>query len=294
MFNPTDILIQKFIEELRGAYTKTYGAMNKEYGEIIEWIGTMSLEIISNSDAMYHNVEHTIHVTLVGQEILRGKHIREGGVSPKDWLHCIVSFLCHDIGYVKGISKLDNPEKNIFATGLGTDVVQVEDGSTDASLTPYHVSRGKLFVQERFGNHAIIDASIIQRNIEYTRFPVPDQSEAGYKHDDPFPSIVRAADLIGQLADPRYLQKVSCLFYEFAETGANKKLGYNNPGDLKKNYPRFYWGAVHNWVKECLLYLNYTQNGKQILAQLFANVFSVEHMSELTPKLIEKNMLNNA
>ena len=60
------------------------------------------MEIIANSDAPYHNAEHTMMVTLVGQEILRGKHIREGGVTPRDWLHFISSLLCHDIGYVRG------------------------------------------------------------------------------------------------------------------------------------------------------------------------------------------------
>jgi hypothetical protein len=58
------------------------------------------LENIGNSDALYHNVEHTILVTLVGQEILRGKHIREGSISCEDWMHTMISLLCHDIGYV--------------------------------------------------------------------------------------------------------------------------------------------------------------------------------------------------
>jgi hypothetical protein len=44
---------------------------------------------------------------LVGQEVLRGKHLREGGISPRDWLHFIISLLCHDIGYVRGISMND-------------------------------------------------------------------------------------------------------------------------------------------------------------------------------------------
>jgi hypothetical protein len=44
----------------------------------------MALETIANRDALYHNVEHTILVTLVGQEVLRGKHMREGGVSSED------------------------------------------------------------------------------------------------------------------------------------------------------------------------------------------------------------------
>ena len=46
-------------------------------------------------------------VTLVGQEILRGKHVSVGGISPRDWLHFIISLLCHDIGYVRGICQGD-------------------------------------------------------------------------------------------------------------------------------------------------------------------------------------------
>ena len=40
-----------------------------------------ALEIITNSDAPYHDVNHTIMVTMVGTEILRGKILVEGGVS---------------------------------------------------------------------------------------------------------------------------------------------------------------------------------------------------------------------
>ena len=97
-FNVTSLLVEKFTEELKKAYEHTYGNLNTNYKEIICWAANMALGIISNSDALYHNVEHTIHVTLVGQEILKGKHIREGGVSSEDWLHCIISLLCHDIG----------------------------------------------------------------------------------------------------------------------------------------------------------------------------------------------------
>ena len=44
--------------------------------------GHMALESIANSDALYHDVEHTIMVTLVGQEMLKGKHLREGRSDP--------------------------------------------------------------------------------------------------------------------------------------------------------------------------------------------------------------------
>ncbi|AFY83592.1 Npun_R2479 family HD domain-containing metalloprotein [Oscillatoria acuminata] len=275
MFNSTALLIEAFVDRLQEGYHRTYGGYKPDYAEILAWAGGMALENIANSDALYHNVEHTILVTLVGQEILRGKHIREGGVSCEDWLHFIISLLCHDIGYVKGVCRQDEDSKRLYATGRDGLKVPIPFGSTDASLTPYHVDRGKLFISERFGGHSLIDAEVIKRNIELTRFPVP--ADEDHKDTFNYAGMVRAADLIGQLSDPRYLQKIAALFYEFDETGANKKLNYSHPGDLRRNYPKFYWHGVFPFITQALAYLNLTQQGKQIVANLYANVFKIEH-----------------
>ncbi len=172
MINATAILIDVFVQQLQAGYRRTYGGFKPNYPEIIAWAGTMALENIANCDALYHNVEHTMLVTLVGQEILRGKHIREGGVTTEDWLHFIISLLCHDIGYVKGVCRQDQEAVGLFATGIGDGIVPISVGATSASLTPYHVDRGKLVIDERFGGHNLIDAEQIKRNIELTRFPV--------------------------------------------------------------------------------------------------------------------------
>ncbi len=274
MFNATELLIDTFVQNLKHGYRRAYGSLKSEYEEIIGWVGSMALENIANSDALYHNVEHTILVTLVGQEMLRGKHIREGGVSSEDWLHFIVSLLCHDIGYVKGVCRGDT--KGMYATGQHPDErVPLGPGASDASLTPYHVDRGKLFVDERFGRNKLINAEVIKQNIELTRFPVPDEED--HKDTHHYPGLIRAADLIGQLSDPRYLKKIGALFYEFFETGESKRLGYEHPGDLRKNYPGFYWNVVFPYVKDGMHYLELTQQGKQVLANLYSNVFVVEH-----------------
>lgn len=283
MFNATELLISAFVEKLQVGYKRTYGGYKPDYADIIAWAGNMALENIANSDALYHNVEHTILVTLVGQEILRGKHIREGGVSCEDWLHFTISLLCHDIGYVKGVCRQDIDAQRLYATGIDGKLVNLPLGSTDASLTPYHVDRGKLFINERFGGHLLIDAEVIKGNIELTRFPVPKDED----HQDTinYPGLVRAADLIGQLSDPRYLQKISALYYEFVETGQDKILGYRHPGDLRKNYPKFYWNVVYPYIQDALLYLDLTQEGKQIIANLYANVFRVEHETSSPEKV---------
>jgi hypothetical protein len=284
MFNATEIIINEFVEKLREGYRRTYGGYKPNYQDIIAWAGNMALENIANSDALYHNVEHTVLVTLVGQEILRGKHIREGGVSCEDWLHFVISLVCHDIGYVKGVCRQDRKKKEIYATGINGDMVELPFGCTDASLTPYHVDRAKLFIDERFGGHRLIDAEIIKRNIELTRFPVPKESDR--LDTTNFPGLVRAADLIGQLSDRRYLKKVSNLYFEFEETGFNKKVGYTSPADLRDNYPKFYWNGVHPYVEDGLRYLSLTQKGKQVVANLYSNVFVVEHGTLAQPAAI--------
>lgn len=283
MFNATELLIDNFVEKLRSGYRRTYGGWKPDYEDIIAWAGSMALENIANSDALYHNVEHTILVALVGQEILRGKHIREGGVSCEDWLHFIISLVCHDIGYVKGVCRDDRP--GLYSTGRGDEMVPLPPGSSDASLTPYHVDRAKLFVEERFGGHKLIDAEQIKYNIELTRFPVPKAED----HQDTvnYPGLIRASDLIGQLSDPRYLKKIGALFYEFEETGVNKALNYQHPGDLRMNYPKFYWNGVYPYIKDGLRYLSLTQQGQQVIANLYSNVFVVEHeaMAEANSQL---------
>ncbi len=283
MLNPNKLLIEEFVKALRQGYSLTYGGLKPDYADIIAWVGNMGLENIANSNALYHNVEHTIFVSLVGQEVLRGKHIREGGVSCEDWLHFMISLVCHDIGYVKGVCRGDNILARIYATGRFDETVTLPPGSTDASLTAFHVDRGKLFIEERFGGHNLIQAETIKKNIELTRFPVPLDGD----HQDTvnYPGLVRAADLIGQLSDPRYLQKIPSLFYEFEETGVNKTLGYRNPEELRQNYPRFYWKSVYPYIGPAIGYLQLTLEGKQILANLYAHVFEVEH--EYHPKPLQ-------
>ncbi|NEQ39867.1 MAG: metal-dependent phosphohydrolase [Okeania sp. SIO3I5] len=280
MFNPTQILIDTFVKELQAGYHRTYGNFKPDYPEIIAWAGNMALENIANCDALYHNTEHTMLVTLVGQEILRGKHIREGGVSPEDWLHYIISLLCHDLGYTKGVCREDQELLGLYATGIDDGMVSLSDGATAASLTPYHVDRGKLVIDERFGGHRLIDADQIKRNIELTRFPVPEAET--HQDRNNFSGLSRAADLIGQLSDPNYLLKISALFYEFEEVGTNKVLGYKSPGDLRRSYAKFYWNGVYPYIPAAINYLELTQSGKQIIANLYANVFQVEHEPKKT------------
>ena len=49
MFNPTQIIIQAFIEELREAYVQTYGVLEPAYPDIIAFVGRLALENIAEA-----------------------------------------------------------------------------------------------------------------------------------------------------------------------------------------------------------------------------------------------------
>lgn len=274
MFNPVKLMIDGCIFRLQAKFQQVYGYVKSDYAMLIEEVATKALETLMGCNALYHNVEHTILVTLVGQEILRSKYMTEGNVSREDWLQVIVALLCHDIGYVKGVCSQDKLSDRLYATGTERGYIFLPKGTTDASLMPYHVDRGKLFVEEQFSRRDLIDITTVQALIELTRFPVP--TIPVYQETDNYPGLVRAADLIGQLSDPRYLQKIPALFYEFEEIGMNQSLGYHNPHDLRNGYPNFFWNVVYRYIQTGLQHLEVTVEGQQMIANLYANVWEVE------------------
>jgi hypothetical protein len=51
MFNPTLIVIEAFIRELRSMYERTYGILEPDYPGIISFAAQLALENIATSDA---------------------------------------------------------------------------------------------------------------------------------------------------------------------------------------------------------------------------------------------------
>src|SRR6202012_2612496 len=205
-------------------------------GETVPSIARIAAECIGNSDALYHNVEHTMLVTLPGNDIRRGPALHTH-IPPEDYAHVIIACLTHDIGYVRGLLRGDD-EAGYVVDPSGRKVA-LPRGSSDASLLPYHVDRSKMFVMERIEGMAQLDKRRIARAIEGTRFPssLPSENE----ECDEEAALLRAADLIGQLGDPHYIRKANALYYQFEEAGLNRQLGYPSPADLVNLYPQFYW-----------------------------------------------------
>lgn len=274
------ITIPELTSQALGAFLTSetkgrFGSSHASLPELLPYAAKLALECIGNSDALYHNVEHTLLVTLVGHDILIGRSLLRP-TTADDYAHFILACLIHDIGYVRGIIHGDQ-EGAYVVDGTGR-TVELPIGSSDAALTPYHVDRSKLFAVERLDAVDQIDASRVARAIEYTRFPYADAPANELKDDldEEEGLLLRAADLIGQLGDPNYMKKSNALFYEFEEIGLNKSLGYATPADVVHKYPQFYWTKVAPQIPVAIRYLNVTSSGRQWISSLYGNVFRAE------------------
>ena len=272
MFVPTTVTASAFGDHLSEMYLQYFSGRNPEYANYIGGAARLVLERLGNSDALYHNAEHTIMVTMVGQQIMRGRLFREA-LLPDDWLHFTLALLVHDVGYVRGACSGDRRDRLVI--NAAGETFTPPRGASDAVMAPYHIERGMIYARERFGPSEMVDAERIARAIDFTRFPVP--QEEAYQATDGEPALVRAADLIGQMGDPFYHRKANALFLEFSETGVARQLGYDSPLDLVERYPEFFWEHVQPYIGTALRHLEQTVEGKQWVAQLYNHIFQVEH-----------------
>jgi hypothetical protein len=249
-----------------------FGVSHARLAEIVPFAARLSLECIGNTDALYHDVEHTMLVTLAGHDIFKGRALLTDS-TPAGYSHFIVACLLHDIGYVRGVLKGDGPDG--YVIDWAGHKITLPRGCSDAALAPWHVERSKLFVVERLSTIEELDGPRIAGAIEHTRFPYSTAPEDPDVDDDA--SLLRAADLIGQLGDPHYLKKANALYQEFEEIGLARQLGYGSPADLVDKYPQFYWGKVSPYIQDAIRYLNVTASGRQWINGLYSNVFRAEH-----------------
>ncbi|MGK0220823.1 MAG: hypothetical protein ACI9ON_000051 [Limisphaerales bacterium] len=281
MFNPNRTIILAFTQHMLNEFLRAFPDAEPAQERALETATQTALETLLNCDCPYHDLEHTMLVVDVAQAILAGRQLARGDLTAHQWLQAVIASLFHDIGYLKILLRDDNEESSI-ATADGTRVIP-PNGSSDAFMTPYHVNRGELFVRERFANNAAVDVDLVGQCIEMTRFPVP--RGGGYEATDDLPGLVRAADLIGQMADPQYLQKLSRLFAEFTETGEADRLGFKNVGELRSGFPEFFYSQVHPYIGEGIAYLKRTQEGQQWVANLYHHLHVNNSHQEFDPKV---------
>ena len=172
-----------------------------------------------NSNTRYHDLEHTCAVTLAVVRLIHGVWLEGKTVSPRDISLGIIAALFHDTGLIQ---TEDDTE------GTGAKYTIGHEQRSIALMRSYLPSRG--FDQEAIEDCAnMILYTILNKPVREIPFRSESVSLIG--------RIIGSADLLGQMADRLYLEKLPLLFFEFQEGGL---ANYNSELDLLAATENFY------------------------------------------------------
>jgi hypothetical protein len=171
------------------------------------------------SNTKYHNLGHTCSTALAAARLIHGLHVQGQVFSPRLVQLCIIGSLFHDTGLIQ-------TEDEVEGTGA-QHTIGHEDRSI-ALMEKYLTENG--YPQE--------DISDCGHMIKCTELFFP-------MEDIPFDSeevwtmgkVVGTADLLAQMADKNYQEKLPLLFMEFQEAGVQ---GFETPLELFQKTEEFY------------------------------------------------------
>lgn len=170
-----------------------------------------------NLKTLYHNRTHTNEVVLCTARMLHGLHLAGQGVDGDCLDAALIGALLHDVGYLMS---------------------DEEAAGTGAQFTASHVMRGVEFARRHLGGlpESTLDATtkVImltdhRKHPDWVTFDNLQQQRAAY--------ATATADLIGQMANREYLERVLFLYYEFEEAQMG---GFADVHDLLEKTTAFY------------------------------------------------------
>ncbi|MBZ0157150.1 MAG: hypothetical protein K8I29_13170 [Alphaproteobacteria bacterium] len=186
----------------------------------------------------YHNLKHTTDVLIALARIMHGASLKKAPLSEEGVFLGLLSALLHDSGYIQAAD---------------------DRKGTGAKYTLIHVERSVAFAEaycarKRYpAGYAEKCTSMIRcTNLNTPVGEIPFLSE----EVELVGRMLGAADLVGQMADRVYLEKLLFLFYEFKE-GLLK--GYSSERDLLQKTLTFYehtksrldsdLGGIHRYLR---------------------------------------------
>jgi hypothetical protein len=166
---------------------------------------------------MYHNRTHTNEVVLCSARMLHGLHLSGQGVDGDHLDAALIGALLHDVGYLMS---------------------DEEASGTGAQFTATHVMRGVEFARRHLqglpgqvleATTKVIMLTDHRKHPDWVTFDNLQQQRAAY--------ATATADLIGQMANREYLERVLFLYYEFEEAQMG---GFADIHDLLEKTTAFY------------------------------------------------------
>ena len=171
------------------------------------------------ANTKYHNLEHTCSTALAAARIIHGLHIQGQVFSPRIVQLCVIGALFHDTGLIQ-------TENEVEGTGA-----QYTMGHEDRSIGVM----GKYLAENGYSQEDIRDCGHM---IKCTQLFFP-MAEIPFRSEEvrSMRKVVGTADLVAQMADRNYQEKLPLLFLEFQEA---RMQGFETPLELFRKTEEFY------------------------------------------------------
>jgi len=213
-----------------------------------------------SSNTKYHNLEHTCAVTLATARLIHGLHVQGQSFSARVIQIGIIGALFHDTGLIQ-------TEEEIEGTG--------------AQYTIDHEDRSKALMEKYLSDKSfpaedILDCShiIMCTKLALSLDDIPFNSD----EIKTMGKILGSADLVAQMADRNYLEKLPLLFLEFKEAGVE---GFETPVEIFQNTEDFYHSVA------------ITRLTQELSGVSYAALFHFRSRWEIDRDLYAESMKNN-
>lgn len=272
MLDLSHLAVRHYGEVMVKRFRALFGDSRPDLAETISQAARVTMTRIAGSNALYNDLDHTIAVTEAGQDILRGKLVRDGNVKAEDWTHFLVALLCYSIGFCRDLLPGDDGRRCVIDASGKTVLLPV--GVTNGALWPYFIERSTLFVQHYFADHPLLEADRLAEYLQAGRFPI----KPNYNTDPgSLPGLLRAADIIGTIGDPDYTRKLGPMLIELREAGLTGLFGYEDVAGFHTLYHHQFETELRPLIGKAIRLLELTASGRAWLAGMHAHLLLEQH-----------------
>lgn len=171
------------------------------------------------SNTKYHNLAHTCSTVLAAARLIHGLHVQGHVFSTRIVQLCLIGALFHDTGLIQTEAEVK---------GTGARYTMGHEDRSIGVMTQYLSGNGYCREDIRDCGH-IIKCTELFFPLEDIPFETEEVRTMG--------KVLGTADLIAQMADKNYQEKLPLLFLEFQEAGME---GFESPLELFRKTEEFY------------------------------------------------------
>jgi hypothetical protein len=193
----------------------------------------------SSCRTQYHDLKHTTDTFLAMARLIHGATLSGEQITSDQVTLGLVCSLMHDTGYIQRTDEHQREMIHETLTDVRRSISFMDQYESDHGLSP-DVFRH---------SSAIITCTDLSAKITEIDFPSREIELLG--------KLIGTADLLGQMADRTYLEKLLFLFYEFREGGV---MGYKSELDLLRKTRDFYGMSRKRIAKDLDVVNEYMRN----------------------------------